>query len=845
MPRKVKIIDDTLLYDNTIEDAFFSTWDYLTLCANNGIVLNIAKFKFCRDTVEFAGLSITPTGPAPSERILAAIRDFPQPTDITGARSWFGLVNQIAWAYAISTIMEPFRELIKPNRTFYWDENLTMIFEKSKKLLIDMVKDGIRNFDTARRTCLQTDWSKEGMGYLLLQKYCKCKEDSPVCCPEGWKLVFAGSRFLTPTESRYSPTEGEALAVSWSLKHSRMFTLGCNNLLVVVDHKPLLGIFNDRDLDNIPNPRLQNLKESTLGWRFDISHCPGKWQRGPDALSRYPSKNVCATAVNQVAHADNGASLDPDDPSTRASASLFHIIFEAPNEYDIDISNKIDERAQAVSISSISNACETVSIQQVRESARSDKQYQELLWLIQRGFPKSRSKTDPSHLREYWGVHERLSCIDGVAMMDSRTVIPRSLRKQILTNLHSANQGISGMKARANLSVYWPGMDAQMRGFKDACADCLENSPSQQAEPLVLTPSPEWPFQKICMDYFELNGHAYLSIVDRFSGWLCIYHFRAGGTTSQSLISICRDIFIAYGAPDEISSDGGPQLTANKFNDFLVSWDVEHRTSSVSYPQSNGRAELGVKTAKRIIHNNVSPNGSLDNDQAARAILQYRNTPLTDINLSPAQILLHRQLRDSIPENPSHYEPHKDWVISAKERESALAKRNQKLVEKYDASTRSLPPLCVGMRVVIQSDEINKKKWLKSGKIVEVLENRQYRIRMDSSGRITLRNRRFIKQCHLITPPMQSPSPYMPGDTQESATAKQVPAPAATEQHPSTGQPIEMPAIQQPAQQHEQPAQQDSPLQAPVPTLQQVPRMPMALRNLAPFNMPGTGPNAW
>ena len=278
--RKVKIVDDTLLYDSTIEEAFWAAWDYLTLCANNGVVLNARKFKFCRDTVDFAGLSITPTGPTPSESILKAIREFPEPTDITGARSWFGLVNQVAWAYAISPIMEPFRDAIKPNRTFYWDENLSEIFERSKKLLIDMVKDGIRTFDVLRGTCLQTDWSRDGIGYLLLQRYCQCKDDPPVCCPEGWKLVFAGSRFLTPTESRYSPTEGEALAVVWSLKHSRMFTLGCENLLIVVDHKPLLGILNDRDLDKVTNPRLQNLKESTFGWRFQIGHCQGKWQRG-------------------------------------------------------------------------------------------------------------------------------------------------------------------------------------------------------------------------------------------------------------------------------------------------------------------------------------------------------------------------------------------------------------------------------------------------------------------------------------------------------------------------------------------------------------------------------------
>ena len=72
-----------------------------------------------RTQLTFARMSITPTGPAPSENILKAIWDFPKPTDITGARFWFGLVNQVVWAYAISRFMEPFREAIKPNRIFY------------------------------------------------------------------------------------------------------------------------------------------------------------------------------------------------------------------------------------------------------------------------------------------------------------------------------------------------------------------------------------------------------------------------------------------------------------------------------------------------------------------------------------------------------------------------------------------------------------------------------------------------------------------------------------------------------------------------------------------------------
>ena len=68
-------------------------WNFLQLCADKGIVINNGKFKFCRQTVEFAGLKITPTGIAPSERLLVAIKLFPNPENITDAHSWFGLIN--------------------------------------------------------------------------------------------------------------------------------------------------------------------------------------------------------------------------------------------------------------------------------------------------------------------------------------------------------------------------------------------------------------------------------------------------------------------------------------------------------------------------------------------------------------------------------------------------------------------------------------------------------------------------------------------------------------------------------------------------------------------------------
>ena len=113
--------------------------DYLTLCAKSGIFTNESKFQFCKDTVEFAGLKITPTGVSPTgvsptDTILNAIQNFPQLSDIIGARTWFGLVNEITWAYSISSIMQPFCKLVKANSKFTWNNTLTQTFENSKQI---------------------------------------------------------------------------------------------------------------------------------------------------------------------------------------------------------------------------------------------------------------------------------------------------------------------------------------------------------------------------------------------------------------------------------------------------------------------------------------------------------------------------------------------------------------------------------------------------------------------------------------------------------------------------------------------------------------------------------------
>ena len=53
---------------------------------------------------------------------------------------------------------------------------------------------------------------------------------------------MVSSRFTQPSEARYAPVEGEALAVVYALEKAKFFVLGCDDLTIAVDHRPLLGI---------------------------------------------------------------------------------------------------------------------------------------------------------------------------------------------------------------------------------------------------------------------------------------------------------------------------------------------------------------------------------------------------------------------------------------------------------------------------------------------------------------------------------------------------------------------------------------------------------------------------
>ncbi|UYV78565.1 K02A2.6-like, partial [Cordylochernes scorpioides] len=216
---------------------------------------------------------------------------------------------------------------------------------------------------------------------------------------------------------------------------------------------------------------------------------------------------------------------------------------------------------------------------------------------------KNKREVDPA-LRGYWQFQEDLTYQNGLLLRGQRIIIPKSLRKDILEKLHQGHFGINTCRSRAKKSVWWLGISQEIERMVSSCTKCLKERKPKH-EPLMPSEFPIRLWQKVGMDLFYLNGR-----------W--------------------------HGTPETVRSDNGPQfqkVLGSEFSKFSKEWSFKNITSSPKFPQSNGFIEAIIKNIKQ----------SFKKEEDCYLTLQaYRTMPL-ESGYSPAELLMGRRLRTSIP----------------------------------------------------------------------------------------------------------------------------------------------------------------------------------------------------
>ena len=195
-------------------------------------------------------------------------------------------------------------------------------------------------------------------------------------------------------------------------------------------------------------------------------------------------------------------------------------------------------------------------------------------------------------------------------------------------------------------SVWWPGVSKQLADLVQTCDVCIKQR-RNKAEPMIASPTPERPWQRVGTDLFQWENKQYVLVVDYFSRYIEIALLKE--TSSDAVINHLKSIFARHGIPEVVISDNGPQYASSSFAKFAEKYGFEHITSSPRFPQSNGEAERAVQTIKGLLSKAKDP---------YLALLAYRSTPLAT-GQTPAQLLMGRQLRTTLPSHPSQLAP--EW----------------------------------------------------------------------------------------------------------------------------------------------------------------------------------------
>ena len=146
---------------------------------------------------------------------------------------------------------------------------------------------------------------------------------------------------------------------------------------------------------------------------------------------------------------------------------------------------------------------------------------------------------------------------------------------------------------------------------------------------------PIHPWTKLATDIFHFQGMSYLLLVDYTSCFLIIC--KLNSMTAQHVINHFKLIFSEYRWPDTLVSDNGPCYTAEVFTNLMKEYNINHITSSLHYPKSNGLAEKFVQIVKTLFYK-----AKEEGEDLFKTLMIYHNTPLA-INLqSPVHMLQSR-----------------------------------------------------------------------------------------------------------------------------------------------------------------------------------------------------------
>lgn len=625
LPGVAVYLDDLLVSGKNAEDHIANLQRLLQHLDEKGLRCRLEKCQFAQPWVEYLGHLLSAEGIAKGPKVDDVLK-LPAPTDVASLRSFLGSVQFYAKFLPpnLATIAEPLYRLTKKSIPWSWKQEQEDAFKKTKELLSS--ENVLVHYSPALPVGISCDASNVGIGAVLFHRY-----------PDGSERPIANvSKILTGSQRNYSQIHKEALAIIYGLKKFYQYVYG-RKFILVTDHRPLRAMFGPgKATPALAANRLSRWAMMLNQFDYDIEYRKTTDHANADVLSRLP--------VSEDAKFDGEEAED-----------------------DCQMVCAIDDLSQKLAPADANSLS--------RESAK-DPVIATVMRFTREGWPPKKSD-EGSEMQRYRQISGSLAVIHGCLIMGSRVVVPASMRRNVLDQLHIGHFGMERMKQLARTSVYWPNIQDDIEAMCRSCVPCGEhqNKPSKPANhPWML---PEKPWSRLHIDHaINFLGSNWLVMIDSYSKYPCIHPTQA--ITAKATTDILEEDFAHFGYPHTLVTDNATTFMSEEFQSWCKERGITHLTGAPYHPATNGAAERLVQTFKQALRkSSLPPRKALQ-----QFLMQYRRMP-NSTGYSPSELLNSRQIRtkiDVLLPSPAHAAQGKQAREATK---SQLQERVSKLVHCY------------------------------------------------------------------------------------------------------------------------------------------------------------------